>query len=31
VLEKVHPRELASGAAALTSLVFLIDQYGIGQ
>jgi hypothetical protein len=31
VLENVHPRELASGAAALTSLVFLIDQYGIGQ
>ena len=31
VLEAVHPRELASGSAALTSLVFLIDQYGIGQ
>ncbi len=29
VLENVHPRELASGAAALTSLVYLIDQYGI--
>lgn len=29
VLENVHPRELAAGAAALTSLVFLIDQYGI--
>ncbi len=29
ILENVHPRELASGAAALTSLVFLIDQYGI--
>lgn len=31
VLENVHPRELAAGAAALTSLVFLIDQYGIGK
>jgi hypothetical protein len=31
VLEAVHPRELASGSAAMTSLVFLIDQYGIGQ
>lgn len=31
VLESVHPRELASGAAALTSLIFLIDQYGIGE
>jgi hypothetical protein len=31
VLENVHPRELATGAAALTSLVFLIDQYGIGK
>lgn len=30
VLENVHPRELASGAAALTSLIILIDQYGIG-
>ena len=30
-LENVHPRELAAGAAALTSLVFLIDQYGIGK
>ncbi len=30
VLESVHPRELAAGAAALTSLVFLIDQYGVG-
>jgi hypothetical protein len=29
VLENVHPRELASGSAALTSLIFLIDQYGI--
>jgi carboxypeptidase Q len=29
VLENVHPRELAAGSAALTSLVFLIDQYGI--
>ena len=31
VLENVHPRELASGAAALTSFVYLIDQYGIGK
>ena len=31
VLENVHPRELAMGSAALTSLVFLIDQFGIGQ
>jgi carboxypeptidase Q len=29
ILENVHPRELAFGSAALTSLVFLIDQYGI--
>lgn len=31
VLENVHPRELASGSAALTSLIFIIDQYGIGR
>ncbi len=31
VLEHIHPRELASGSAALTSLVILLDQYGIGQ
>ncbi len=31
VLENVHPRELASGSAALTSLIYLIDQYGIGK
>lgn len=31
VLENVHPRELASGAAALTSFIYLIDQYGIGE
>jgi hypothetical protein len=31
VLESVHPRELAMGSAALTSMVFLIDQYGIGK
>ncbi len=31
VFENVHPRELAAGAAALTSLVVLIDQYGIGK
>jgi len=30
ILENVHPRELASGSAAMTSLVFLLDQYGIG-
>src|SRR5690606_17914272 len=30
VLESVHPRELASGSAALTALVVLIDQFGIG-
>jgi hypothetical protein len=29
-LESAHPRELASGAAALTSLVILLDQYGLG-
>ncbi|MEO5905281.1 MAG: M28 family peptidase [Saprospiraceae bacterium] len=31
ILENVHPRELASGSAAMTSLVYLIDQYGIGK
>jgi len=31
VLENVHPRELAMGSAALTSMVYLIDQFGIGQ
>lgn len=31
VLENVHPRELASGAAAITSFIFLLDQYGIGK
>lgn len=31
VLENVHPRELASGSAALTSFIYLIDQYGIGK
>lgn len=31
ILENVHPRELASGSAALTSLIYLIDQYGIGK
>ena len=30
VLENVHPRELASGSAALISLVLVLDQYGIG-
>ena len=31
VLETVHPRELASGSAALTSFIILLDQYGIGK
>ncbi len=31
VLENVHPRELAAGAAAMASFIYLIDQYGIGQ
>ncbi len=30
VLENVHPRELASGTAAIASLVLILDQYGIG-
>lgn len=30
ILENVHPRELATGAAALTAMVVLLDQYGIG-
>ncbi|HEX5113246.1 MAG TPA: M20/M25/M40 family metallo-hydrolase, partial [Saprospiraceae bacterium] len=30
VLENVHPRELASGSAALISLILVLDQYGIG-
>lgn len=30
VLENVHPRELASGTAALVSLILVLDQYGIG-
>jgi hypothetical protein len=30
VLENVHPRELASGSAALISLVMVLDQYRIG-
>lgn len=29
VIENVHPRELKSGAAAMTSLVWLIDKYGL--
>ena len=29
VLENVHPRELASGAAAMAAFVFLVDQYGL--
>lgn len=31
VLETVHPRELASGSAAIASFLFLVDQYGIGK
>ncbi len=30
VLENVHPRELESGVAAITSFLYLVDQYGIG-
>jgi carboxypeptidase Q len=29
-IDAVHPRELALGSAAMTSLVFLIDKYGLG-
>jgi len=29
VLENVHPRELASGSAAIISLILVLDQYGI--
>lgn len=29
-IDAVHPRELALGAAAMASLVYLIDQYGLG-
>lgn len=29
VIENVHPRELHLGAAAMTSLVYLIDKYGL--
>ena len=28
-IETVHPRELALGSAAMTSLVYLIDKYGL--
>ncbi len=28
-VENVHPRELALGAAAMTSLIYLIDKYGL--
>ena len=28
-LEHVHPRELSMGAAAIASLIYLIDQYGL--
>ncbi|MEP6796010.1 MAG: M20/M25/M40 family metallo-hydrolase [Saprospiraceae bacterium] len=30
VLENVHPHELESGAAAITSFIYLVDQNGIG-
>jgi carboxypeptidase Q len=29
VFENVHPRELAIGSAAMTSLIFLLDKYGL--
>lgn len=29
VLEQVHPRELSLGAAAMASMIYIIDQYGI--
>ena len=29
VFETVHPRELASGSAAIISLMMIVDQYGI--
>ncbi len=29
-IDAVHPRELALGSAAMTSLVYLIDKYGLG-
>lgn len=28
-IDKVHPRELALGAAAMTSLIYLVDKYGL--
>jgi hypothetical protein len=28
-IEAVHPRELALGAAAMTTLVYLVDKYGL--
>jgi hypothetical protein len=31
ILENIHPRELESGAAAMASFIYLIDQYGIGK
>jgi hypothetical protein len=31
VLESVNPREMAYGSATLTALVYLIDQFGIGE
>jgi hypothetical protein len=30
ILENVHPRELASGSAAIISLILVLDQFGIG-
>lgn len=29
-IEAVHPRELALGSAAMASLVYLMDKYGLG-
>jgi hypothetical protein len=29
IFEYVHPRELKLGAAAMTSLVYLMDKYGL--
>ena len=30
-IDAVHPRELALGSAAMTSLVYLIDKYGLAK
>jgi Zn-dependent M28 family amino/carboxypeptidase len=31
VFENIHPRELASGSAAIISLIMILDQYGIAE